>query len=417
MRLRVRLACWLGLLPGAACGTAVGTGPTEIARELPNDTALPNPGGAAATYSTTGRVALDNEFHSPQGTNGRHCATCHHPADGWSLRPETARRLFDETNGQHPLFNVVDANTPTSDVSTVESRRQSYSMLLQGKFVRIRRPPADAEFEVIAAADPFQFATPDRLLFFRRPSPTANFRSVTVMWDGANTVAGDLFAGLSRQARGNVTGAQQGSPAADPVIRAIVDFELSLSHAQVSVPGVGRLDADGARGGPEAHARQGLVAGRFDLYDAWTVHRDPGKRRIARGQRLFNDRNPGNGRSCLECHDAANNGQNVSGSLFDVGVSAAAFAAPDMAVYTLRNKATRETLQTTDPGLGFVTGRWADLNRFKTPNLRGLAARGPYFHNGVAATLADVVRIYEQTLGFDFSPAEEGDLAAFLNAL
>jgi cytochrome c peroxidase len=88
-----------------------------------------------------------------------------------------------------------------------------------------------------------------------------------------------------------------------------------------------------------------------------------------------------------------------------------------MAVYTLRNKVTGQTLETTDPGRGFVSGRWNDLNRFKTPNLRGLASRGPYFHNGIAATLADVVRFYEQALGFDFTAAEEADLVAFMNAL
>jgi cytochrome c peroxidase len=64
-----------------------------------------------------------------------------------------------------------------------------------------------------------------------------------------------------------------------------------------------------------------------------------------------------------------------------------------------------------------VTGAWADLNRFKTPSLRGLAARAPYFHNGVAEDLRDVVRTYETTLGFDFTSQEEDDLVAFLGAL
>ncbi|RKH37509.1 hypothetical protein [Corallococcus sicarius] len=117
------------------------------------------------------------------------------------------------------------------------------------------------------------------------------------------------------------------------------------------------------------------------------------------------------------CHNAANNGQNVEGLLFDVQASSPAFRKADMAVYTLRNTATGETLQTTDPGLGFVTGRWADLNRFKTPNLRGLAARAPYLHNGIVGSLPGVVTFYEQALGFDFTPREEEDLAAFLNAL
>jgi len=35
------------------------------------------------------------------------------------------------------------------------------------------------------------------------------------------------------------------------------------------------------------------------------------------------------------------------------------------------------------------------VNRFKGPILRGLAARAPYFHNGFAATLPEVVDFYD----------------------
>jgi cytochrome c peroxidase len=74
-------------------------------------------------------------------------------------------------------------------------------------------------------------------------------------------------------------------------------------------------------------------------------------------------------------------------------------------------------LQSTDPGKGIRTGKFADLNRFKVPSLRGLSARAPYFHNGLAATLDDVVQFYQTTLGFVFTPGEADDLVAFLRAL
>jgi len=64
-----------------------------------------------------------------------------------------------------------------------------------------------------------------------------------------------------------------------------------------------------------------------------------------------------------------------------------------------------------------VTGLWSDLGRFKTPTLRGLSARAPYFHNGIAAGLEDVVHHYEAHLGFVFTDGEEADLVAFLEAL
>lgn len=383
---------------------------------LPNEFPMRDANGFAATFSTAGFVDLTSQFFTPQGTNGRDCATCHVPESGWSIRPADVQRRFDETDGLDPIFNVIDANTPVSDVSTVEARRRSFSMLLEGKFLRLRSAPANAEFEVTAADDPFGFGTTAKLLFFRRPLPTANFRSFTVMWDGANTVGTDLRAGLVKQAKGNVTGAQQGAPAPDAVIDAIVDYELALSHAQLIASKAGLLHADGAEGGPEAQSEQALVQGPFDVFDAWTTSHDARRRQIARGQALFNDVNP-NGRRCGGCHNAANNGQNVNGTLFDVGTSAPERRNADMAVYTFRNRTTSETLQSTDPGFGFVTGHWADLNRFKTPNLRGLSARAPYFHNGIATTLLDVVHHYETALGFTFTPQEEADLVAFLGAL
>src|SRR5262249_10293960 len=158
------------------------------------------------------------------------------------------------------------------------------------------------------------------------PLPTANIRTNTVMWDGANTVGTELRDGLIKQARGNVTGAQQGTPAPDPVIFDIVDYERALSFAQLIGRGVGRLDAEGARGGPAAASDQALVDARFDLFDAWQHSGNPRRRQIWRGQELFNTVNPPSGRSCRGCHSAANNGQNVAGLLFDVGVSRPEFA-------------------------------------------------------------------------------------------
>ena len=214
-----------------------------------------------------------------------------------------------------------------------------------------------------------------------------------------------------------MTGAQQGAPAPDAVIFDIVDDENALSFAQLIIPSVGRLDADGARGGPEAANAQPLVEGRFDLYDAWQHSGNPRRRQIWRGQEIFNNVNPPSGHRCGGCHTAANNGQNVSGQLFDVGLSRPEFARSDMAVYTFRRTSDGAIRQTTDPGRGIRTGNFADLDHFKVPSLRGLAARAPYFHNGLATTLQDVVALYQTSLGFVFTPDETADLIAFLQAL
>ena len=88
-----------------------------------------------------------------------------------------------------------------------------------------------------------------------------------------------------------------------------------------------------------------------------------------------------------------------------------------MPLYTLRNNATGETVQTTDPGRALITGKWADIGKFKGPILRGLAARAPYFHNGSAASLADAVAFYDTRFNIGLSAQDQSDLVAFLSAL
>jgi hypothetical protein len=335
---------------------------------------------------------------------------------------------FFLTRGTDPIFNLLDANSPSADVSTPQARYASYSMLRKGLFRRGGAVPASAEYEIIAIDDPLGAGgSPTRFAVFRRPLATANFHiAKNVGWHDQDTNGtGDVHAGLASQAAGNITGAQQGQPAAPETIQSIVAYEEGLRFAQQSVFGVGLLTTCGAQGGPENLSAQPSVRGRFTLYDAWiglipgsctSKSADRKRAQIARGQELFNGINPG-GRSCNGCHNAANNGSNTNGTLFDIGASRPEFRKPGMPLYTLRNKTTLETRQTTDPGRALRSGQWADLDRFKTPSLRGLAARAPYFHNGSAPTLKDVVLHYEAALGFVFSPQERDDLVAFLEAL
>jgi cytochrome c peroxidase len=72
---------------------------------------------------------------------------------------------------------------------------------------------------------------------------------------------------------------------------------------------------------------------------------------------------------------------------------------------------------TSDPGKALVSGNCSDLNRIKGPILRGLAARGPYFHNGAAASLLEVVNFYNQRFQMNLTGDQKAALIAFLNAL
>ena len=414
----------------APLGENLGESKQQLCGQLANNVPFPNDGGNAATFSTAGLIDLENEFHTPQGTNGRSCATCHLPESGWGINPAQIEALFAETGGVSPIFNPLDANSATADVSTPEARYASYSMLRAGLFRRGANRPAAAEYTITAVDDPLHAGgSTSRFEFFRRPLATANFHlALNVGWHSQNgqSATPPPTAGLTAQAAGNITGAQQGtSPASPTVVAAIVAYESQLSFAQLTAHGAGRLDKCGARGGPELLASQAFVAGPFNLFDAWApgassgrgCNNNPHRQQIARGQALFNATNA-NGRSCLGCHNAQNNGSNINGTLFDIGASDADVREPGMPLYTLVRTSTGEVKQTTDPGrAGAGTGTWASLNRFKVPSLRGAAARAPYFHNGIAKNLLDVVRHYEAKLGFIYTPQEEQDLVAFLNAL
>ncbi len=83
----------------------------------------------------------------------------------------------------------------------------------------------------------------------------------------------------------------------------------------------------------------------------------------------------------------------------------------------MRNSATGEVVEATDPGMAMVSGKWADISKFKTPNLRALAARAPYFHDGSARDLEGVVRFYDRRFRMGLTPQESADLVAFLKVL
>jgi cytochrome c peroxidase len=120
--------------------------------------------------------------------------------------------------------------------------------------------------------------------------------------------------------------------------------------------------------------------------------------------------------TCTICHDTPNVGNHSVKAPLDIGLTDPSIA-PYLPVYTLRNKKTHERVRTTDPGRALITGKWADVNRFKGPILRGLAARAPYFHNGSSATLDEVIDFYERRFTIGFTPRERADIIAFLRAL
>jgi cytochrome c peroxidase len=422
--------------------------------------------GWLRTYTASGTIDEDNPFFQPLGTNGRSCNTCHQQQDAWGLTPATVRARFDATGGTDPLFRTNDgATSPAADVSTVARRRIAYGLLLRRAVFRIGIGlPEGAEFSLVGVDDPYGYASASELSLFRRPLPATNLGFLTaVMWDGRETLApflppmdagseqADLAASLRQQATDAVLGHAQGAaPPTDDQLAQIVAFESGLVTAQIRDDRAGLLNEDDALGGPRILAIQRFDVGindplggdptgaAFDpesmrLFQAWDGdHAPPERRSIARGERLFTGKpirisgvaglNDALGQdvvqgTCSTCHNGPNVGNHTITMPLDIGISSASRRTPDLPLYTLRNNATGDTVQTTDPGRALLTGRWADIGKFKGPILRGLAGRAPYFHDGSAATLEDVVDFYDTRFGIGLAPREKRDLVAFLRSL
>jgi hypothetical protein len=395
---------------------------------LPDGRPFVNPTGTASSHSTLGNVDLTQSFFQRLGTNDRTCNTCHLPSDGWSFSATTAQQLFNSSEGHAALFQFDGQNVAGAALSTLENRRAASSLMITKGLVRYNLVlPAGAEFQIVASE--VTYGNPvdaTHLVVYRRPLPTTNFgRLTTVLWDGrGNFIPGAPTPELAVEAiftGGTVLHAEGTPPPVEKGAQAAA-LMLSLTSAQIVDSGTGALDVGGALGGALNHSSDSTSMTLngppgFNIFAAWVNSSSPNRRQVARGQALFNARTFPNGGTCSGCHSVPNQGNNANNVLFNIGIADVTRRTPDLPLYTLMNIATHETIQSSDPGLGITTGKWADINRFKAPALRSLASRPPYFHNGFAKDLEAVVNFYNGRFNIGLSEAEKADLVAFLRSL
>lgn len=280
-----------------------------------------------------------------------------------------------------------------------------------------------------------------------------------------------IHADLAHQSNSATQGhAQAPLPITTAQRESIVNFELLLATAQVWDRNAKDLQAYNAKGGPANVLYQASYYGIndnlgdyqsaapfttkvFDLYDNWVnlsgEDTAEARRSVARGQAIFNTRpitlsgvgglnmdspfNPALPTSfqgtCTTCHNTPNGGNHSIVAPLNIGLVDASRRTPDMPLYTLQEKCVTQpdgtktvgpscrTQLVTDPGRALISGKFADIGKFKGPVLRGLAARAPYFHNGSAATLGAVIDFYNDRFGAGIAGQDRADLIAFLNTL
>jgi cytochrome c peroxidase len=394
----------------------------------------------------------------------------HDPTDTATIQPPFNR---DGCNTDPTYSDPIDASTgvPVQTLSMYRRPRIAGNL----PYVMITRSdvangtPAASQTQLSTpnpnpASDPLEppppFLTVDNVQIDPR---TGRAVSGNIMWDGREPT-------LESQASDATLGhAQATQPPTDTQVAEMVAFELGIFNAQIWDAWAHQLNDQGGLGGPIflSNGMPGLPAptagATFPLFDAWaglaaSVDRAAQRASVARGEAIFETRtfaitgvagltNIGGVKTqtlgtCASCHNQVNTGNDsFVAAQHDIGIggtSPAPGATPpsppppttfpppstELPIFeldcTVSGKSTvyqGPKVVTNDPGLAMITGKCADIGRFTVPQLRGLAARAPYFSDGSAATLLDVVAFYNNRFAIGLSGQDEQDLAAFLKSL
>lgn len=234
-------------------------------------------------------------------------------------------------------------------------------------------------------------------------------------------------------------------------------FENQLLVAQNWSSVVGKLGGPGEPPalGPEPLAKaRPHVSGNnwttpiFENFDSWVRPRKkdtPAQRAfrqsVIRGYAIFTERplwirdvahfntigmgNPYK-RNCTICHALHLVGTDTTPGVMDIGLSNKPWS-PDQPHLPLFHITCRKDadphpyigrdIYTHDPGRALITGKCADVGSLVMQQLRGLAARAPYFGNGAAANLEELVNFYDRRFAMNLTVRDKRDLVNFLTVL
>ena len=137
-------------------------------------------------------------------------------------------------------------------------------------------------------------------------------------------------------------------------------------------------------------------------------------------------------RSCSTCHNVQMTGQDLAPGWVDVGTTNyPTWTEPqvfsdkaELPVFkvtcnkdALPHPYLGRTIYTNDPGRALITGKCADVGSIVMGQFRGLAARAPYFSNGSAKNLRELVDFYDRRFDMKLTEQDKVDLVNFLSVL
>jgi cytochrome c peroxidase len=300
-------------------------------------------------------------------------------------------------------------------------------------------------------------------------------REQTLATQAWHATAGHAQAAQAQLDQLGLLNSQGQIPVITPEMAQIIAFENGIYSAQLTETFAGSLTVGGATGGPVNLALAVInvpdtADPAFSVYAAWSSASSAKEQSIYRGMQIFlggktfpiNNVSgignipvtpPGvtpvvtlgqtgalNAGSCSTCHSAPNSGtDSFPAAQHDIGIggTSQAFGGPapsaDLPIFKVTYTSTSSSctgpagyhgstvgssmVYTNDLGAAMITGCWRDVGRLTVPPLRGLASRAPYFSDGSAQTLLDVVNFYNTRFNIGLSNQDKQDLVNFLNAL
>ncbi len=137
-------------------------------------------------------------------------------------------------------------------------------------------------------------------------------------------------------------------------------------------------------------------------------------------------------RSCSTCHNVQMTGQDLAPGWVDVGTTNyPTWTEPpvfsdqaELPVFkvtcnkdALPHPYLGRVIYTNDPGRALITGKCVDVGSIVIGQFRGLAARAPYYSNGSAKNLRELVDFYDRRFDMKLAEQEKVDLVNFLSVL
>jgi len=408
-----------------------------------------DPSGQLRLLNKSGEVQTKGHpFFTPLGSNGRSCVTCHQPTSAMSLSLDLIRLRWAETNGKDPLFAAVDgSNCP----DLPQDKEESHSLLLERGVFRIALPwpPVTAsgqlfkpDFRIEVVRDPTGCnKNPASISVYRRPRVAANLQYIALPTGGTLMADGRERTLQSQATSAALTHEQASAAPTRAQLKQIEDFERQLFMAQ-QWDVLGGLLAE--PGGPPLLGADNLARGVVGVgavpaadnlaasFDPWrnlstanlAIRQRAFRESVLRGVDLFASREfhlaDGKQGTCATCH-----GPGINHSI-DIGTTnlPTAKESPELPLFRITCDASApphpqlgRTFLTQDPGRALITGRCADVGSILMQQFRGLTAHAPYFANGSAGDLAELVDFFDRRFKIGLTDKEKQGLVNFLSIL